>query len=350
MPLQALAQRVSRQYGNRITGLVGGDLNGLTVRFGDGGTSTKGNVITVDRQWWANATQRDRTGALIHEMTHVATRNNPKYSADYSGGWAASKTEQVADAVRLSLNGKYGINPATIDEARHIAQNRGWLGDNMAGPGSNLTGTRNRQTLRNNYSKLRQAPVLGPQAALALNQQLQGLQTQYSGARALAKAGIAQARGQFILARQAAQANAVQGMQGAYSDAAGRGIVGSSADLNARSAVLAQKASDVAAARNEMATGIASQRANIVQSLGDYYLGVGNIAANQAAQQAQMMVDQYQNDMLNTNLSNYNDLLRRLIRQGKPGTRQDVVRRLRSNGYNRTGRVATPGPIGPGTY
>lgn len=332
MSLKRFGRRVVGMYGADIERMAGGSLSGVSFRFGNtggfAGTGTTGGGVKVSREWWQGASRKDKRGFLIHELSHVAG-----IGGTTGANWSDNRKEQTADAIRYALNGAAGINKDTLPEAKRIAEHRGWLGDDMAGPGSNRTGNgrvnRNRNTLINNASK---APVLGPQQALALNQQLQGLQTQYAGARALQQASIAGAKSQGILARQAARSGAVAAMGQQVNDSLSRGVVGGSADLQARAGVISDRNAQLAAANSTQAQAIAAAKANTLSALGDYYLGVGNVASDQAAQQAQMQIDMFQNDMLNTNLSSYNQLLRRLLRQsgngGGDGPSPGTVKRL----------------------
>lgn len=202
----------------------------------------------------------------------------------------------------------------------------------MAGPGSNQTGTRSNNTLIHNASK--RIPAIGPGAVTGLNAQLQGLETTFAGARALQAANIATAKSTAVLGRQTAKATAVSSMGSAVSNALSRGIVGSSVDSSNRAGVVAQLAADRAAVVNTRAGAISEAHANTLQALGQYYTGVGQVAAERAAQQAELAAQAYRDDTLNTNLSDFQDLVKRFMR----GRRQDLP-----NSPNTPGQVGQPG-------
>jgi hypothetical protein len=196
---------------------------------------------------------------------------------------------------------------------------------------SDLTGKRIRNTTANNRSKTQPptpiAPLLNPSFYAGYAQQVAGLQQNLAAAMALKRAQIQQARGTATQARFAAREQAVQDTAAAVNAALDRGILGSSIDMSNRAAVLAQLAANKAAIAADRGQAIAQAKLQGMQAIGEYYLGLGNLAAQQAAQQAELAVQQYQADLLNVATQKYSDLYKQVLNkllQNYRGRRRDL--------------------------
>lgn len=189
-------------------------------------------------------------------------------------------------------------------------------------PGSNLTGTRSNNTLIHNRSKYAPpnflngpAPLLPPAVTYGYSAQLAGLQTQFAGALALKKAMIAQARSDATLARQQARSEAVAGMAGAVNTALDRGLLGSSIDAGNRAAVLARLGEARQGIVADRAAQVAQARLQGLQALGQFYLGAGQLAAQQGLEQAQLAIQQYQADQLGLMTQSFTDLQKKILQK-----------------------------------
>jgi hypothetical protein len=319
---QQFAQNVLRNYGSQITGMLGGSLKGTTFRLGDTGpgavalTDAGSKTVTISRDWFHNASHHDRVGNLVYELSHVA-RGERAYNTNQD--WSKRTETIIPEAVRLSLTGAAGINPDSLAAARKLAAQRGWLGGDMAGPGSNQTGTRATNTLRNNKARyVNGMPALGPAAVAGLSSQMQGLTTNLAGAMALQKASIGAAKGTFTLAQQQARAAELQGVQSAQADALDRGMLGSSQDLENRAGAVAGFAGAKNANIAARAQAIEQAKYAGNQAIGEYYTGVGQVQADAASKQAELAIAAYQNNTDSNYSNTLKHILRTLRRNGAP--------------------------------
>ena len=227
----------------------------------------------------------------------------------------------------------------------------------MAGPGSNLTGTRTRNTLTNNRSKrtatgasllpgqgggqtppiiptgnpgapansptspnrtggggggggqgVQLAPTATSQNPSALSvaspadygsyaATLAGLEQQLAGATALARAGIGTARAQYGLDMNTARQDVIAGVSGAEQGALQSGILGSSADLANRGAAVAAGGAAKEQAAIDRANSIAQQRASLISATGQYYTGLGAAQTQLANAEAMAAISRFQNGL-----------------------------------------------------
>lgn len=217
----------------------------------------------------------------------------------------------------------------------------------MAGPGSNLTGTRSRSTLINLRSKnltgSPQAPypLAGPETYGGYATQVMGLQTQLAGAQALARAGIGTAKAQFLVQRNAAQQQRISDVTGSVNAALESGTVGSSVDLQNRAAAPITEAASIQAALAERNATIAQQRAGTIGALGQFYTGLGQAQFGVSVAESNAALVAYQNDQLDLLLGNFKQLRQAyLARQKTRGRARDMV-----------APVASPAPVpGPTGY
>lgn len=202
----------------------------------------------------------------------------------------------------------------------------------MAGPGSNLMGTRQRSTLVNLRSKnltgSSQAPYpLGdPSTYGGYAAQVMGLQTQLAGAQALARAGIGTAKAQFLVQRNAAQQQRITDVTGSVNAALESGTVGSSVDLARRAAAPITEAQSIQAALAERNATIAQQRAGTIGALGQFYTGLGQAQFGVSVAESQAALQQYQNDQLDLLTGKFAALRKAyLARQRQRGRARDIV-------------------------
>lgn len=218
----------------------------------------------------------------------------------------------------------------------------------MAGPGSDLTGTRQRSTLINLRSKnltgSSQAPYpLGdPSTYGGYAAQVMGLQTQFAGASALAQAGIGAAKAQFLVQRNAAQQQRIADVTGSVNAALEAGTVGSSMDLQNRAAAPIAEAANIQAALAARNTTIAQQGTAKISALGQFYSGLGQAQFAVSVAESQAALQQYQNDALDLLTSKFAKLRAAyLARQQQRGRARNITRPV----------PATTNPSGtPGQY
>lgn len=217
----------------------------------------------------------------------------------------------------------------------------------MAGPGSNNVGRNsgagsNKNTLLNQYSKRTAvgANIGTPSPAApgdygAYASQVMGLQQSLAGALALARSGAGAARGQYVVDRAAAKNLRVSETVAAENSALDRNLVGSSIDLSGRATAVTDAAAAQQAAlaqRNQALAAIQNQK---IQAVGGFYTGLGSAQAQLAQAQAQAQIQRFQQDMFDTQTTNFAAL------------RKAVLARLRDRGRVRDG--VRPGPYDPRT-
>lgn len=193
----------------------------------------------------------------------------------------------------------------------------------MAG-NSNLTGTRNRETLINQRSKYTYgtpgpAPLLSPSATFGYATQVAGLQQNLAAAMALKRQQIQAARAAATLQRQQAVAQEISNMAGNVNSALDRGIVGSSIDLQARADTKTELGAARAAIVGERSQAVGAAKLGGMQAVGQYYLGLGQVQADKANARAELALQAYQNDQLLAVLQQLQQ------NQGKPGTRRGLT-------------------------
>lgn len=217
-----------------------------------------------------------------------------------------------------------------------------YTGSGTSGKMGQYKGTRSKNTVIHNASKYASptflgsnptAPLLSPTAMHGFATQMAGLQTQYAGALALKRNQIANARAQFQLDRQAAFSQAKGEMAGSVNSALDRGIVGSSADMNNRSAVLASLAANRAAALGTKAQTIGAARANAIGALGSFYLGMGQVQAQKGIAQSELAIEQYKADQLSLLNQNYADY------------QKDILKALQARSRGRQRDLANPNSV-----
>lgn len=317
MTLQRFSRRTIRRFGDDISRMAGQGVNlrGTDVNFGrvTDGYAAEGSSggITVDRNWWKNATRRDQRGLLVHELSHVAG-----VGGTTSGNWAGNKSEQTADAIRLALVGKYGINQDSLSGARRIANREGWLGDNMAtsgntGPRNGNDSRRNRNTLVNNASRGYQAPASSG-AVISAGDQMAAARYQYLSQLAALQAARGGLRQDFITGRADARAAMPGQLAGIEQDATERGVLGSSAELQNRAGVVADTRSQIAALQAAKAQGILGLQSQKLGAQGEYYSSLASIQNSLAQDQWANSISAYSNDSFDAVQQNYQDIIRRL--------------------------------------
>jgi hypothetical protein len=207
--------------------------------------------------------------------------------------------------------------------------------------------------LRNNATKYKYnygspvTPQLSPSTTYGFGTQIAGLQQQYAGALALKKMQVAQANAAALQARQAAGAQERTDMAGAVNSALDRGLVGSSIDTSQRASVLAALAANKASIAGDRAAAIGQAQTGALQAAGQYYLGLGQAQAQQAFQQEELAIQQYQNDQLTGVLQK----LQALQSGGaaKPGTRKALIQQAAASQwaiYNKNPGMFDP-RVGP---
>lgn len=195
-------------------------------------------------------------------------------------------------------------------------------GENGPRPGSRRGRARN--TLVNNASKADTAvppPLLSPTQTTAATGQLSALQMTLAQRLAAIQAQQGLIRGQFKMDRAAVKAGKVEGMANTVNDALERGIVGSSIDAAGRVGVEADAAAGLQTALNAKVQGMLGLKTERIDAANEYYGGVFQVQAQQAALQAEAATQAF-----------IEDLVMRMNDESAPGN----------------GRDGRPGPGGPG--
>lgn len=322
MSLSRFGRRIVRRYEDDIHRMVGGNLNGVNFGFGNDGTYTSGQDVTFDRQWWNSATRKDRKGALIHELTHVATRNQG-LGGD-TGSWSGNYIEKQADAVRLALNGKYGINPDTLAAARRIATQNGWLGgggmttSGNTGPTNGNDARRSRNTLVNNASKA--GYTVSSAGAVGYGDQLAAARYQYLSQLAALKAQGGLIRSQKLQDIAAARAAAPGNIAAVEQYNTERGMLGSSVDVQGRAGAVAQMTGDIASAKAAAAAGRLGLKSGRLDAQGNYYQTVSGIQNAMAQEQMANGINAFGNDQYDALVQHYRDVIAQLRDQASGRT------------------------------
>ena len=129
-------------------------------------------------------------------------------------------------------------------------------------------------------------PALDPSAAFGFSEQLQGLYGQTQSTLGALKTQRALIKGAFTNQRAAILRSRQSGLAEAEGAAIDRGVLGSTGDFKARSAVRANAASQLAEAMNARAQALLANRTAQMQANSDLQMGVYNIEAQQAAMQS----------------------------------------------------------------
>lgn len=208
----------------------------------------------------------------------------------------------------------------------------------MGGP---PVGNRRRQTLRNNASKTNypngyQAPVSSA-SAVGYGDQLAAARFQYLQQLAALKAQRPQIGQQYGLAVTDARTAAVSNMASTVGQALDRGVTGSSADLQNRAGVIAERQRAIANAQAERASAKLGLAQQAIGLRGDYYTTIAGIQNAMAQEQMANTIMAFQNDQFDAMNQNYANILAALRAQ-KRGDRPRQRRGAGSTGgggYNR---------------
>lgn len=179
----------------------------------------------------------------------------------------------------------------------------------MAGPGSNPQGgNRMRNTFANILSKNQvnyqnpggqsALPSLDPAAEAAYYNQLAGLyagyQTQLQGLKQQ-RVGI---RADARMARTEVRAQKLADLAGTENAAIERGMLGGTADLQARAGVEATAAAGQAAISNQKLQGLAQNRIAAQQAGTEYFMGAAALEADKVAQQQMVLAQQLERNLI----------------------------------------------------
>lgn len=129
-------------------------------------------------------------------------------------------------------------------------------------------------------------PPVSPDSAAAYAGQMSALQLQLAQRLAAGRAQRGILQGQFRMDKAGIRADEIAGLSAAEGDAADRGVLGSSADLQQRIGVQSQAAAGVNQAIQSKVQGILGIKLDRIAATNDYYTGVFDIAARKAAEQA----------------------------------------------------------------
>lgn len=334
-----MAARVERRYGGRIAQMFGVDQGSVRFQLSSDIANpawTSGNTISINPQYaWRG--KGDVRGALIHELTHA-----------YGVGAGTNKVETYADLARYRLNhGDPGWEPS-----KAVLRMAGTDGN---GPraGVDPYSRRNSNTTRHDASKASGKPglpVLGPEFAAAQAQQLAGIQQQLLSTLAALKSQKGAARAQFTLDKAGAKAQRIDDMASTVNAALDRGVLGSSFDLSARAGVVADEAAAINAARMQKATTLEQLRLAAISAQNQAGIDTAGVAAQGAAQQAALAIQQYQAGAYDRQMRGYQDLYRQILErlQARRGGRRYGYPGMTATGNG--GPNGTVGTILPGGW
>jgi hypothetical protein len=331
-------RRVQSNYGQQVADLWGVDYappvlrveRGFTARTGDyaqGGS----NGIVVDRSYLRSLSKTALRSLYVHEATHALgvgadTYSNPgghrRYEnlADASTALLAPRSADIPGweprAAVTRLIERQGLSPVAT------APNRPKSGRN---PNRNRTaGTDQRSGNNGNLPSTPAAPPLPPGQAAAYNAQFVANEQTRINAYAAIRMQGGQIRADARNALADSRYQRVQEAVGAENDALARGVIGSSGDLGARASVAAAAAGRAVDIRSAKLNGLASLRIQGMQADTDYLASNAGVLADQAAAQAELANNRYQNDLIATQTANFKALMnkyyRMLVARGKnPG-------------------------------
>lgn len=141
-------------------------------------------------------------------------------------------------------------------------------------------------------------PSLDPASTANYYSQLAGLYAGYQNQLVALKQQRVGARAGFKAERAAIQAEKLTGLADAENAAIERGMLGGTADLQARTGVRAQAASAVAGAKSAMLQEVAQTRIGAQQAGIDYFMQSQGLEAQKLAQQQALLSDQLMQNLI----------------------------------------------------
>ena len=321
MPRRGFIRRVEQNYAGDIAKLFGipqqnltfNVVKGLTRNSEDGRLAQAANgVIDIDRKFLRRGDPRDVRGALIHEMTHAM-----------GPGMDGKRAETFADYARYTLNKNEFSEWKPSAEVLAMAERRGTgMAGQPNGPRQGRNGGHKRNAGTNQRSKNggylpSGAPPLGPAQSQAFTAQMAALQNSYSNALAAIRAQGGEIRGQYQSGLADIKANRIAGTAETEGAALSRGIVGSSADLGGRAAVVAEASGARVDARMARNSALSALRVSEMQAGTDYQMGIAQVAADKAAAQAELANQRFEQDMLAQQQDTYQSWLKKILARGK---------------------------------
>lgn len=310
----AYAQQVAQQYAPQIAQLLGYSNimpTGFSVGKVQPGAAAQASYrggITFDREFLKTTSKADLRGNVIHELAHVQDPNS---------GSGKDNVEYRADLARYALNRgdpAWQASQGVLD----MAERRGIEMGQPNGPRQGKNGGHKRNAGTNKRSKNGGAyAVLSPSQSQAYTAQLAALQSNYTNALASIKAQGGTIRAQAQSARADIKTQKIAGISETEGAAIERGILGSSADLGGRAAVIAEAAGQAVDVRTERNAAIAQLRAAQMQAQTDYQMGIAGVQADRAAAQQELANQRFQQDMLAQQTSTYQKYLKKLLARGK---------------------------------
>lgn len=188
-------------------------------------------------------------------------------------------------------------------------------------------GNRARHTMQNNLSKqsggaagggtgytnpggAAALPALSPDQTANYYAQLAGLASQYQTDIAGYRAQRIGLRAGYKQTRAGIRADLISGLSGVQADAGGRGVRGSSAELNSEIGVRAGAASQTAEAKNQLLQGLAQNRIGVQTAGNKYFLDESALASQKLAMQQQALSDELRNNLIVSGQESQMDVLK----------------------------------------
>lgn len=142
-------------------------------------------------------------------------------------------------------------------------------------------------------------PVIPPGSSLTATSNLQQLQQQFSTILAGLRRSKSEARAAFIRTAAEIKSAKIEGLVGVEGSALSRGVVGGSGDLMARAGVVAEAATARQSAKSALLDTLGAIRTEKGVARSNYLLGIQQVQAAIAAEQAAMATGQFASGMVN---------------------------------------------------
>jgi hypothetical protein len=325
MKVVRFANQVARRYGPELSRLLGVPAASVTFHKapGEDVASTSGTSIGLNPAWFKGANRRDAKGAIVHELTHA-------YQGVPSGTASSKAIEAIADAARSKLGLGAGSGYSSGLEGRLTGLNDRQFGrvsrGLSEGKGLDMPNVqpgpkpgRGAGHLRNTGANANSKAGAGAYAALSASQaqdfaaQAAGLEDAYTQALMAIKQQRGQVKAAAMTGRADVKATAISDMASTEGQASQAGILGSSVDTAARAGVLQTRTQglvDVVAQRNDALAQLRLQKFGAQTALNT---GTAELQAQQAAAEAELQVQRYQDSLTAQSNANYQDLYKRAL-------------------------------------
>lgn len=314
-----IGQRIQKRA-ERITGT---NIDPATYAFGNTGIAeTAGSAISFNKQWLANASKQEVKGVIAHELGHVLQGAGSTLSGVQQESYGDALRARMGLGVGQGYNSTQEkqmerLSNAEFRQLSSMAQSgsidRGWLKEaGMAGTDGNGpkagAGGRRRNTAANLFSKntlnyqnpggAQALPAMSPSQTANYYSQLAGLYAGYQNQLAALKLQRVGARADFRAQAADVRAQKLTGLADTENAAIERGVVGSSADLQARAGVRGAAETQLQSAKQQRAMTVAESRLGAQQAGTQYFMGVQGLEATKLAAQQEALSNQLEQNLI----------------------------------------------------